>query len=94
MSLPEDFSTDLPVDSVIVDVIEALRDTGAAVLVAPPGAGKTTLVPLRLMNSNAPPSRVMPTADGRRLLMAWMPESSQRRTELVTVMALVFDRRP
>ena len=50
MSLPKDFSTDLPVDSVTAGVISALRDAGAAVLVAPPGAGKTTLVPLRLMD--------------------------------------------
>ncbi len=61
MSLPEDFSTDLPVDSVIADVIEALRDAGTAVLVAPPGAGKTTLVPLRLMDQ--------PWLDGSKIVM-------------------------
>ena len=39
---------DLPVVEVIGALAEALRDRGAAVLVAPPGAGKTTVVPLVL----------------------------------------------
>jgi ATP-dependent helicase HrpB len=39
-------STDLPVEAVAGSVVEALRSPGAAVLVAPPGAGKTTVVPL------------------------------------------------
>jgi ATP-dependent helicase HrpB len=39
----------LPVESVLPDVAAALARNGAAVLVAPPGAGKTTLAPLHLM---------------------------------------------
>ena len=39
---------DLPVKSVLPDLLQALSDHGAAVLVAPPGTGKTTLVPLAL----------------------------------------------
>ncbi|MCU1400457.1 MAG: putative ATP-dependent helicase, partial [Acidimicrobiales bacterium] len=39
----------LPVESVISDVASALERAGSAVLVAPPGAGKTTLVPVRLI---------------------------------------------
>ena len=35
----------LPVDDVIPELLDALRGRGAAVLVAPPGAGKTTRVP-------------------------------------------------
>ena len=42
----------LPVAEVIGDVAAALRDFGSAVLVAPPGAGKTTLVPLRLIRES------------------------------------------
>ena len=39
---------DLPVKSVLPELIEKLDEHGAAVLVAPPGTGKTTLVPLAL----------------------------------------------
>jgi ATP-dependent helicase HrpB len=40
---------ELPVSAVLEDVAAALARHGAAVLVAPPGAGKTTLVPLHLL---------------------------------------------
>ncbi|NUT35328.1 MAG: ATP-dependent helicase HrpB [Hamadaea sp.] len=39
---------DLPVRDALPELLTALRGTGAAVLVAPPGSGKTTLVPLAL----------------------------------------------
>ncbi|WP_434450245.1 ATP-dependent helicase HrpB [Lentzea sp. E54] len=39
---------DLPVKSVLPELVKTLGDHGAAVLVAPPGTGKTTLVPLAL----------------------------------------------
>jgi ATP-dependent helicase HrpB len=39
---------DLPVRAVLDDVIAALAEHGTAVLVAPPGTGKTTVVPLAL----------------------------------------------
>jgi len=39
----------LPVDAVLPDLVAALRGAGRAVLVAPPGAGKTTRVPLALL---------------------------------------------
>ena len=42
--------TDLPVEDVIPDVRGALAGAGHAVLQAEPGAGKTTLVPLRLLD--------------------------------------------
>ena len=41
----------LPVDEVLGDVAAALADVGVAVLVAPPGAGKTTRVPLALLDA-------------------------------------------
>jgi ATP-dependent helicase HrpB len=41
--------THLPVESCIGDIRAALTRTGHAVLQAPPGAGKTTIVPLRLI---------------------------------------------
>lgn len=40
----------LPVEQILPDLKAALGSRRAAVLVAPPGAGKTTLVPLRLLD--------------------------------------------
>ncbi len=40
----------LPIDEVLGEVRRALAKAGAAVLVAPPGAGKTTRVPLALLD--------------------------------------------
>lgn len=53
--------TDLPVEDVIDDLRRALAARSGAVMVAPPGAGKTTLVPLRLVGE--------PWVDGRRIVM-------------------------
>lgn len=39
----------LPIDDILPDLLAALRREGRAVLQAPPGAGKTTRVPLALM---------------------------------------------
>lgn len=44
--------TGLPVEACIPDLIEALSTRHRCVLVAPPGSGKTTLAPLRLLESN------------------------------------------
>ncbi len=44
---------DLPVADVLPALLEALGRTPNAVLVAPPGAGKTTLVPIALMQAGA-----------------------------------------
>jgi ATP-dependent helicase HrpB len=41
----------LPIDEVLPDLIQALRANSAAVLQAPPGAGKTTRVPPALLHS-------------------------------------------
>ena len=55
---------DLPVRAVLDDVTTALADHGAAVLVAPPGTGKTTVVPLAL--STTVPGKIV-VAEPRRL---------------------------
>lgn len=47
----------LPIDAVLPDLAAALTAQGRAVLVAPPGAGKTTRVPLALMPQI--PSRIV-----------------------------------
>ncbi|WP_029030438.1 ATP-dependent helicase HrpB [Salinarimonas rosea] len=44
------FDTPLPIDAVLADLAAALRAGPRAVLVAPPGAGKTTRVPLALLD--------------------------------------------
>ncbi|MFI7672612.1 ATP-dependent helicase HrpB [Actinophytocola sp. NPDC049390] len=54
---------DLPVRAVLGDVTAALDGHGAAVLVAPPGTGKTTVVPLALADG---PGKVV-VAEPRRL---------------------------
>jgi len=41
--------TGLPVEDVVAEVAAALAERRRAVLVAPPGSGKTTIVPLRLL---------------------------------------------
>ena len=49
MSRPPPFLAPLPIDEVLGDVVAGLRATPAAVLRAPPGAGKTTRVPPALL---------------------------------------------
>jgi ATP-dependent helicase HrpB len=56
--------TDLPVRSALPEVLAALSAPGAALLVAPPGSGKTTLVPLAL--ADAIPGRIV-VAQPRRI---------------------------
>lgn len=62
MHLPE--LPDLPVRAALDTVTSTLAERGAAVLVAPPGTGKTTLVPLALAAATA--GRVL-VAEPRRL---------------------------
>src|SRR6266403_435811 len=49
-SLPRNFDTPLPIDAVLEELARTLAANNAAVLVAPPGAGKTTRVPLALLD--------------------------------------------
>ncbi len=53
--------TGLPIESVIADIKNALADRSMCVLTAEPGAGKTTVVPLRLLDE--------PWLDSRRIVM-------------------------
>jgi ATP-dependent helicase HrpB len=49
--LPRTFDTPLPIDAALDDLFRTLESHTAAVLVAPPGAGKTTRVPLALLDA-------------------------------------------
>lgn len=49
--MPRTFDTPLPIDAVLDDLSRTLEAHNAAVLVAPPGAGKTTRVPLALLDA-------------------------------------------
>ncbi len=49
----------LPVEHILPDLIAALRDKGQAVLQAPPGAGKTTRVPLYLLEQNLTDQKIL-----------------------------------
>ncbi|WP_425435367.1 ATP-dependent helicase HrpB [Micromonospora pattaloongensis] len=66
-------TVDLPVRRVLPELVGALRDAGSAVLVSPPGTGKTTLVPLALADALtgrivvAEPRRVAVRAAARRM---------------------------
>jgi ATP-dependent helicase HrpB len=59
--LPRSFDTPLPIDAVLDDLARTLQAHNAAVLVAPPGAGKTTRVPLALLDE--------PWARGKKLIV-------------------------
>ncbi len=60
--MPDRSLPNLPVTAVLDPLAHALEKRGAAVLVAPPGAGKTTLVPLDLLSRDG-------TGTGRILLV-------------------------
>jgi ATP-dependent helicase HrpB len=59
--LPRTFDTPLPIDAVLDDLARTLARNNAAVLVAPPGAGKTTRVPLALLDE--------PWARGKKIIV-------------------------
>ncbi|MGY3389489.1 ATP-dependent helicase HrpB [Bradyrhizobium sp. USDA 3311] len=59
--MPRSFDTPLPIDAVLDDLSRTLEAHNAAVLVAPPGAGKTTRVPLALLDA--------PWAKGKKIIV-------------------------
>jgi len=59
--LPRSFDTPLPIDAVLDELARTLASHNAAVLVAPPGAGKTTRVPLALLDE--------PWARGKKIIV-------------------------
>jgi ATP-dependent helicase HrpB len=61
------FDTELPIDEALPRLIAALRQNNAAVLVAPPGAGKTTRVPLWLLDTPWAADKKILVLEPRRL---------------------------
>ncbi|MCR9157968.1 MAG: ATP-dependent helicase HrpB [Rhodobacteraceae bacterium] len=51
--------TRLPIDHVLPELIACLRERGRAVLQAPPGAGKTTRVPLAMLDAKLTAQRIV-----------------------------------
>ncbi|WP_353471493.1 ATP-dependent helicase HrpB [Salipiger sp. H15] len=49
----------LPIDAALPELLSALRARGRAVLQAPPGAGKTTRVPLAMLEAGLTPGRIV-----------------------------------
>jgi ATP-dependent helicase HrpB len=67
VSLPRSFDTPLPIDAVLDELGRTLRARNAAVLVAPPGAGKTTRVPLALLDEPWAKDRKIIVLEPRRI---------------------------
>jgi ATP-dependent helicase HrpB len=61
------FDFSLPIDAALPELTAALRAGTRAVLVAPPGAGKTTRVPLALMDADWARGRRIIVLEPRRL---------------------------
>ncbi|OKO69767.1 ATP-dependent helicase HrpB [Bradyrhizobium sp. NAS96.2] len=59
--MPHQFDSPLPIDAVLDELDRTLDRHNAAVLVAPPGAGKTTRVPLALLDA--------PWARGKKIIV-------------------------
>ena len=82
-TVPRPAATGLPVEEVIDELRTALAGVGAAVLQAEPGAGKTTVVPLRLLGE--------PWMDGGRTLLL-EPRRVAARAAATRMAALLGER--
>jgi ATP-dependent helicase HrpB len=65
--LPRSFDSPLPIDAVLEDLARTLASHNAAVLVAPPGAGKTTRVPLALLDESWADNQKIIVLEPRRI---------------------------
>ena len=87
----------LPIDDVLASLVAAVRDRGAGVLVAPPGAGKTTRVPGALLDAGLAGQGDVVVLEPRRLAtrLAAARVSSERGARLGDEVGyeVRFDRR-
>ncbi|HWN79636.1 MAG TPA: ATP-dependent helicase HrpB [Bradyrhizobium sp.] len=65
--MPRSFDTPLPIDAVLDELARTLAGSNAAVVVAPPGAGKTTRVPLALLDEPWAKNRKIIVLEPRRI---------------------------
>ncbi|MFM8990067.1 MAG: DEAD/DEAH box helicase, partial [Alphaproteobacteria bacterium] len=65
--MPRSLGPALPIDAVLDEIVDALGRAGSAVLVAEPGAGKTTRVPLALLDAPRLPGRRIVVLEPRRI---------------------------
>lgn len=80
---PEVAGADLPVRAVLPETIAAVQDSGQAVLVSPPGSGKTSLLPLALAD-------VLSGRDGR--IVVAEPRRIATRAAATRLAALIGER--
>ena len=80
MLIAPDALPDLPIRAVLPEVVAALADGGVAVLVAPPGTGKTTVVPLALASAPGWPAGRVVVAEPRRVAVR---AAARRMAELL-----------
>ena len=73
----------LPIDAVLPDLLAALGAVGRAVLQAPPGAGKTTRVPLALLEAGLAPGRIVMLEPRRLAARAAAERMAETRGEAV-----------
>jgi len=96
--LPRTFDTPLPIDAVLDQLVRTLAGGNAAVLVAPPGAGKTTRVPLALLDAPWLKNRKIIVLEPRRIAARASAERMAHTLgervddpELTGVAAVLFD---
>ncbi|HKS83948.1 MAG TPA: ATP-dependent helicase HrpB [Pseudolabrys sp.] len=65
--MPRKFETPLPIDTALPDLTAAMAAQNTAILVAPPGAGKTTRVPLVLLDEAWAAGKKILVLEPRRL---------------------------
>ena len=65
--MPRHFDTPLPIDAALGELAATLAANNTAVLVAPPGAGKTTRVPLALLDESWTRGRKIIVLEPRRI---------------------------
>ena len=62
-----DFAEKLPIDEVLNELLKTMSEKNHAVLQAPPGAGKTTRIPLALLNSGLFEKKIIKHIDSNLL---------------------------
>jgi len=85
-----------PIDAILPELVATLQQSAAVILLAPPGAGKTTRVPLTLLNQPAAPAGSIILLEPRRLAAVhaarWMAHCLGESVGATVGYAIRFDR--